>query len=349
MAGLNIMNTTTSADTMTGRIRFGRSVTHRGGPGSVDPARTGLKVWLSAGFCGVLWLAATASAAEPVKAGGDNPAQTPAQAPALAASAEATTRPSTQPSAELIPQKPSGEIKAVAARTLRVALYADEGSKTGGDNVEKCLAFEPSGFSATRVTAEQIRGGVLKDFDVFVAGGGRGSKTAEALQPAGREQVRKFVEGGGGYLGICAGAYLASSDYPWSLNLVNAKVVDKKHWNRDGGPVSLAVTETGKKRLGLTDDELVCNYNQGPLLAPGDHPDLPSYTPLATFGSEIATNGAPSGVMVGTTAIASATVGQGRVIVISPHPEKAMGYNELIRRAVAWVGKADGESPGVGQ
>lgn len=232
----------------------------------------------------------------------------------------------------------------VAERQLRVALYADEGSKTGGDNVEKCLAVEPDGFVTRRVTAAEIRAGVLKDFDVFVAGGGRGSKTAEALQPEGREMVKKFVADGGGYVGICAGAYLASSDYPWSLHILNAKVLDRKHWNRGSGDVRLTMSEAGRKTLGVDSGEIECNYNQGPLLAPDEKPDLPAYVPLATFATEIAKNGAPSGVMIGTTAIAKSTFGGGRVVAISPHPEKSMTHNEIIRRAIAWVGKADGQA-----
>ncbi|MFM9148181.1 MAG: BPL-N domain-containing protein [Verrucomicrobiota bacterium] len=36
--------------------------------------------------------------------------------------------------------------------------------------------------------------------------GGSGSAEAEGLGVAGREEVRKFVREGGGYVGICAGA-----------------------------------------------------------------------------------------------------------------------------------------------
>ena len=239
----------------------------------------------------------------------------------------------------------AAEVRPVAGRKLRVALYSDVGSVKGGDNVEKCLAFEPAGFEATRVTAEQIRKGVLHDFDVFVAGGGSGSKIAEALQPEGREQIKAFVRDGGGYLGICAGAYLATSDYKWSLHILNAKVIDRAHWNRGGGEVTLALSEAGQQLLGVSGSQFVCTYNQGPLLAPDDKEGLPAFTSLATFASEIAKKGAPTGVMVGTIAIATADYGQGRVAVISPHPEKGAEYHEVIRRVIAWAGKAPKEAP----
>ena len=96
-----------------------------------------------------------------------------------------------------------------------------------------------------------------------------------------------------------------------------------------------------KDIIGVSADELTIEYRQGPLLAPGDDKDLPAYTPLATFGTEIAKKGAPSGVMVGTTAIAAAPYGKGRVIAISPHPERRPDdYASIIQKAISWT--ADG-------
>jgi len=224
-----------------------------------------------------------------------------------------------------------------ATRPIRVAIYSDAGaSKRGPDDVTACLAKAAGRFAVTRVTAEQIRSGALSKADVLVQGGGSGSGQANALGPEGREKIRAFVEQGGGYVGICAGAYLATTDYTWSLGILNAKVLDRKHWNRGSGQVSLAITDAGRQRLGLSDDVVQCLYYQGPLLAPGEK-DLPAFRSLATYASEIAKNGAPEGVMKGTTAAAEATFGKGRVIAISPHPERSNGLDGVIRRSIAWT------------
>ena len=69
-------------------------------------------------------------------------------------------------------------------------------------------------------------------------------------------------------------------------------------------------------------------------MAPGDRTDLPPYRILATFNSEIAKKNAPSGVMIGTTAIAASTYGKGRVLCFSPHPEKTKGLEEFVCHAV---------------
>ena len=120
-----------------------------------------------------------------------------------------------------------------APAALRVAIYTDGGGGQGGtDNVGKCL---PAGdYRWKAVTAEDIRAGVLKDYDVLVQPGGSGSKQAETLKDDGRENIRAFVKNGGGYVGICAGSYLATTDYTWSLGLLNAKVLDRKHWATKG-------------------------------------------------------------------------------------------------------------------
>lgn len=60
--------------------------------------------------------------------------------------------------------------------------------------------------------------------DVLLFPGGSGSKQGKALGEAGRSHVRQFTREGGGVIGICAGAYLCSSHYSWSLGLMNAAV-----------------------------------------------------------------------------------------------------------------------------
>ena len=129
---------------------------------------------------------------------------------------------------------------------MRVAIYNSTG--TGGSSaykVERCLPGS-DGFDSRRVTATCIRSGALDQFDVVVFPGGSGSGTAKALKEAGRKKVREFIRGGGGYLGICAGAYLATAHYEWSLKILDAKVLDTRHWARGTGNVQVEVTRAGR-------------------------------------------------------------------------------------------------------
>ncbi len=255
--------------------------------------------------------------------------------------------PATQPSAEHV---------------IRVAIYTDGGAPdvdrpgqipSGPTNVTNCLSkLAPGRYQITRLKGADIRSGALDGFDVAVFPGGSGSGQARSLQAEGRARVRQFVEHGGGYLGICGGAYLGTSCYPWSLNIVNARTIDREHWAR-GSPsdVKLELTPLGQKQLDTPKPEVTCLYHQGPLLGPDHYKGLPAYQTLATFGSEV-TQHAPKGVMIGTTAVTQSLFGRGHVILISPHPEKSPGLDGFIRRSVDWLGQGpaaeSATAPGVG-
>ena len=222
------------------------------------------------------------------------------------------------------------------ATPIRIALY--KGPGTGGAGPTNLLARLNHGSetSITEVTPEQIRDGVLTHFDVAIFAGGSGSKQAEALGEPGRAAVKQFVGNGGGYVGICAGAYLATSGYPWSLGLVNARTVSPK-WQRGKGPVKLELTDHGRKILGSHTGQFDCVYHNGPIVKPDTKDDLPAMETLAHFRTEYAENGSPAGVMVDSPAIFSGTYKGGLVICVSPHPEQTPGLEEFIPHAVNWV------------
>jgi putative intracellular protease/amidase len=231
---------------------------------------------------------------------------------------------------------PGGVRGAASSRAVKVAVFHDSGV-SGKVSVLLDLLKKQPDLEAAEVNGGQIRAGALKGFDVALFPGGSGSGEAKALEEAGRDQVRSFVEQGGGFLGICAGAYLASADYDWSLHLLDAKVLDRKHWARGSGNVEVSLTESGMKLLGAEGDRATILYWQGPLLAPAGKAEIPDYEVLGTFATEIAKNGAPSGVMVGTTAIARGSYGKGRVFCFSPHPERSEGVQSFVRRAILWT------------
>lgn len=219
---------------------------------------------------------------------------------------------------------------------IRVAVYDDAGSEGFVEPVLKALEGRP-GVMVGRVKAAEIRDGRLVGFDVLIQPGGGGGTQGRTLGDAGRERVREFVKRGGGYVGLCAGTYLAVGDYEWSLGLIDAKVVDDEHWARGEGEIELAATPRGREVLGLGEGKVLFQYENGPLLAPARNPELPDYEPLATFAGEVAENDAPRGVMPGTTAIAAGRYGKGRVLCFSPHPERTAGMRDVVGRGVSWA------------
>ncbi len=242
----------------------------------------------------------------------------------------------------LTPARPSvaasdAPVKTAAARVIHVAIYHDKGTPDlSVQCADNALNISPS-FVITRLDAQEIRDGKLSGMDVLVQPGGSGSAQAKKLEEAGRDQIRKFVKEGGGYVGICAGSYLATSYYPWSLHLLNADVVDSKHWARGFGVVTLKFSPLGENLAEEPSGSVQCTYHQGPLMCPGHEPGLEPYETVATFATEVAKNGAPPGVMTGTTAIARGIYGKGHVVAISPHPEKTDGLDNIVRRMVEWA------------
>jgi len=224
---------------------------------------------------------------------------------------------------------------------IEVAVYAGAGISDKSRTALAAVLSQQPRLKLRDITADEIRQGKLAAVKVLIHPGGSGSQQGQSLGPEGRQQVREFVQRGGGYVGICAGAYLATCDYDWSLRLLDAKVVDRQHWNRGFGNVDINLTPRGMELLGVARNRLSIYYHQGPLLAPAENPDIPDYDDLAKFETEIASNGAPQGIMLGQTAIATCVFHQGRVFCFSPHPERTVGLEKMLLRAVIWCARED--------
>ncbi|GAA4420991.1 BPL-N domain-containing protein [Bremerella cremea] len=229
-----------------------------------------------------------------------------------------------------------------AIEPVKVAVYDHSGGTANGPKDLAKFLIAENGFQMTIVTPQEIRDGVLMNgFDVLVMPGGMASAQAKNLEESGRDEVRRYVKSGGGYVGICAGAYLSTTYKPWALGIVNAKVWDLAHWARGTGMVKLEMTPSGCSTLKMPKDQVEVYYGQGPMIVPGNDPDLPGYEILATYGSEIAAKGAPEGAMVGMHAIVRTMYGKGRVVAFSPHPEKKYGPESLMAEGIRWAGRGD--------
>lgn len=225
--------------------------------------------------------------------------------------------------------------KDVIADKTHVALYDAGGTGgQGGASLERILT--EAGMRVTRCGSDEIAAGTLDRFHLVIFPGGSGSKQAATLGPQGRVQVRRFVERGGGYLGVCAGAYLCTSGYDWSLKILDAKTVSPK-WERGRATLQMELTEQGRQWLGGRSGPFDVRYHNGPVVAPARIDSLADYEPLAIFRTEVANNGAPPGVMIDSPAIAAGRCGKGRVLFISPHPEQTPGLEDLVLRAAAWA------------
>lgn len=257
---------------------------------------------------------------------------TAADAPAKKAAAAAVA-----PAAQEAPANPANLFAMPEkVRPLKIAIYHGPGSGDGGIVAVTKRAEQLPGAKVTALKPGEIGTRDLSEFDVVIFSGGSGSAQSKAIGEAGRKNVREFVEKGGGYLGICAGAYLACAGFDWGLGILNAKTVSNK-WQRGGGMVRAELTDGGRDFFGPVQGQFTIRYHNGPIIQPLGRADLPAYQVAAFFRTEMAKNNTPVGVMVGSPAAVFAPFGKGRVITISPHSEDTPGLENVIPRALAWV------------
>jgi hypothetical protein len=278
--------------------------------------------------------------------------------------------PAAEPSA---PSAPAFHSLPDQPQPIRIAIYSGPGStRSGIRHVERRVKLLP-GATIERLPAAAIRERDLGEFDLVIFSGGAASAQAKDIGDAGRQKVRRFVRDGGAYLGVCAGAYLACAEFDWGLQLIAAGTVSDR-WQRGKGMVQMQLTDDGRSAFGPIDAPLAVAYENGPVIAPhqaGDHlaadgadhdtsPEeeaaeaaadelaaLPPYRTLAAFTTELAENGTPPGIMTGSPAIAEAPYGKGRVMIISPHPERTPGLEQLLPLAITRLTAADSrQSPG---
>ncbi len=232
---------------------------------------------------------------------------------------------------------------AAEAKPVAVAIYTGPGvAGPGPGALKSTLDADPVRFSSRFLGPDELRAGVLAEFDLVVFPGGSGSKQAGGLGEEGREIVRRFVSEGGGYVGLCAGCYLACEGFSWSLKVLDAKTKSSK-WRRGRKELALGVAAGAGELLGVSGESVVVKYANGPVMEPAGSPDLPDYTVLAVFNEEVAENETPVGIQVGSPAILTGSFGKGRVVGISPHPEQTVGFEGIVPRLILW---AVGREPG---
>ena len=232
---------------------------------------------------------------------------------------------------------------AVTGDRVRVAIYDDLGASVGGSRDMERVLGEYDRVATRRVCSLDVNGGVLSQFDVVLHPGGSGSGQANSLGESGRAKEIDFIRDGGGYLGVCAGGYLAACNYQWSLAILDARTIDTKngHWRRGRAQLEIELTAAGLGLFGDRDPNFDVKYANGPIYAPGERDEIPDYETLALYRGEVADNGTSKGVMPGTPALIRGPFGEGRAVAFSPHPEDSESVQHFIRDAVIWASGRD--------
>ena len=248
-----------------------------------------------------------------------------------------------------------------------VAYYNGEGAwgitETILSNMTKWM-----GCSFATVRGQDIQDGCLDDYDVLMWPGGHYPAYWDEVGIEGKAEIQEFVSEGGGYLGICAGAYYAADymvwmddnsfpppDYKVEGDELNLDLFPGVAW----GPI-FEIADRPEPGWAMTEINIVDQnhpitesmpnpmtmfYYGGPYLDPYDDA---SVSILGEYN------------VTGTAAIVACEYGKGRVFLIGPHGEIEEGSDRdgwefpdipepddvesdwpLYRNAVRWLSKID--------
>jgi len=193
------------------------------------------------------------------------------------------------------------------------------------------------GIATQRVNCHDIIHGALNDADMVTFPGGLGA--GEGLRQYGdnfAKAMQFFVASGGGYLGICGGAYSAGVAVPALLGLLAKQSLRLVDTQAQAPPLikflSQYLTMQEERLLSSCDISAISHpitvghegervqlvYSGGPILTyPGS-----SVVPLAYYYNDVLSD------VRGEVAIAVSQFGKGRVVVSGPHPEAPLDVGQ---------------------
>jgi glutamine amidotransferase PdxT len=207
-----------------------------------------------------------------------------------------------------------------------VCVYAGDGAVLARD-IE--VALDKLGTPYRQADEQDIRGGGLGDCSLLIIPGGYTARYVHALGEEGFEHIREFVAAGGGYIGICAGAYIAARNVEVPGRPPGLGIIEIRNERRAGrGMRTIAIAKPEHSMVKGYVGEVDIWYKNGPMIKVGEGVET-----LAVYGE-------------GSAAIVCATYSQGRVVIFSPHPEGSLegevdpeeaGTLKLLGNAIAFA------------
>ena len=225
-------------------------------------------------------------------------------------------------------------------KPLKVAVFVDNGARNIGSFRWLEIATRAKNVVATPVDGEAVRNGALDSADVFIMPGGRAHQEAISLGQEGRERVKSFVRGGGGYIGTCAGFYLvtqpAGSKRKDYLGLI--PFVDTPAGGNGRAKLNFAFNKKAESLAGIKKGIYGILYSRGPVPVraekevEGTRAEI-----LATYHGDYNPRSVPCRSKAGHPAVVAAECGKGKVFVFTCHPENDIKDKACIQGAFRYI------------
>ena len=227
---------------------------------------------------------------------------------------------------------PGGGRAKRGAMDRQVCVYTGGGAMLARD-VE--FALDRLAMPYRQVGEQDIRKGRLEDCSLLIVPGGYTARYVDALGEEGFERIREFVAGGGGYIGICAGAYIAARNVEVPGRPPGLGIIEVRNERKAGrGLRTITIAKPEHPMVKGYEGEIDIWYQNGPMMEAGEGVET-----LAVYEK-------------GSAAIVCAIYGEGKVVIFSPHPEGSLeggvdpemaGTLNLLENAVEFASQSEGQ------
>ncbi|HPX78108.1 MAG TPA: pseudomurein-binding repeat-containing protein [Methanobacterium sp.] len=213
-------------------------------------------------------------------------------------------------------------------KTINVLIYNGNGASYNCVNGMKTSYSSANsnnllqGVSFNYATSTILTSSILSGYDVLVMPGGTGGKIY--LNDISKSMIQNFVKNGGGFVGICAGAFAGAQHVDgWYDGWGVAPHVWAKAPYYEGN-LSVSITSAGSQILNRSGTMTLAYFN-GPTMY------------LKGGGTTFATYADSKTGYKGYAAIVGDYFGNGRSVLIGPHPELTPQMPDIIASLTAWV------------
>ena len=188
---------------------------------------------------------------------------------------------------------------AAVVRPLHVGIFNESSCCDKPEPLFPILDTIPSCTRSSRAENVRSQPDRLARFDVLIFPGGTGTQAGrcpgrerlpgcQRLHPIGRRLCRN-----------CAGGFLASAQYDWSLGLVNTSILTgdreipgvgiRSMADRRPDTVQIELTAEGRSIFGDHSAPIDISFSGGPIFLGPKRDDLPLTIPLAHYSTEVST------------------------------------------------------------
>ena len=208
---------------------------------------------------------------------------------------------------------------------VRTAVYVGRGARGVGMFRWMQLVDQAPELKAVYVDGEAVRKGALRHVDMLVMPGGKSNVEAAELGEKGQLELRRFIEGGGSYVGTCAGAFLLMRGGGKDDGKILGIAPYRHRRGSWGGEAMLQVEylKDAERLCGIKAGKRTERFNGGPVMDPSEPVKGADFKVMARFNCNLHTDSAKPGLpsMGGGASAVAGTFGRGRVWLFAGHPE----------------------------